>query len=90
MVLSMGSHKIVLLQAGYGTVNPDPLWHPQGLTMFDTCPKGLNSDADILPKAPHTLSNLLSAAAGTCGDLCQVHMPVESILSHLQEKLHTW
>jgi hypothetical protein len=40
--------------------------------MFDTCPIGLGSDTDILPKATHSLANLLSAAAGTCRSLCQV------------------
>ena len=75
-----------LPQAGYGMVNPDPLWHPQGLTMFDTCPRGLHADTDILPKAAHTLGNLLSAAAGTCGGLCQVRLPMQSAaIPHAQQ-----
>ena len=58
-----------------GLTSPDPLWHPQGLTMFDPSPPGPQCDDDILPKAAHTLGNLLSAAAGTCRGLCQVNTP---------------
>ena len=55
-----------------GLTSPDPLWHPYGLTMFDPSPPGPQTDDDILPKAAHSLGNLLSAAAGTCCGLCQV------------------
>lgn len=60
------------MQAGYGMTNPDPLWHPRNLSMFDPCPAGPQPDDDILPKAANTLGNLLSAAAGTCHGLCKV------------------
>jgi len=62
----------VWMQAGYGTTNPDPLWHPRNMTMFDPSQAGPQPDDDILPKAAHTLGNLLSSAAGTCRGLCQV------------------
>jgi hypothetical protein len=61
-----------IVQAGLGVTNPDPHWHPRNLSMFDPCPPGPHPDDDILPKAAHTLGNLLAAAAGTCQDLCKV------------------
>lgn len=51
--------------------NPDPLYHPRNLTMFDPSPPGPHPDDDILPKAAHTLGNLLAAAAGICHGICK-------------------
>ena len=61
-----------LVQAGFGMTNPDPLYHPRNLTMFDPSPPGPQPDDDILRKAAHTLGNLLAAAAGICHGLCKV------------------
>ena len=61
------------VQAGFGMTNPDPLYHPRNLTMFDPSPPGPQPDDDILPKAAHTLGNLLATAAGICHGLCKVH-----------------
>ena len=61
-------------QEDVGLTSPDPLWHPHGLSMFDPSPPGPQCDDDILPKAAHTLGNLLSAAAGTCRGLCQARL----------------
>ena len=52
--------------------NPDPLYHPRNLTMFDPSPPGPQPDDDILPKAAHTLGNMLAAAAGICHGICKV------------------
>jgi hypothetical protein len=62
--------------------NPDPLWHPRNLSMFDPSPPGPHCDDDILPKAAYTLGNLLAAAAGICHDLCKVPIYI-SISCHV-------
>ena len=61
-----------LWKHGFGITDLDPLWHPQGLTMFDPSPPPLNPDDFIVQKAAHVLGNLLRAAAGTCVGLCEV------------------
>ena len=40
--------------------------------MFDPSPPGPQPDDDILPKAAHTLGNMLAAAAGICHGICKV------------------
>lgn len=70
------------VQAGFGMTNPDPLYHPRNLTMFDPSPSGPQPDDDILPKAAHTLGNMLAAAAGICHGICKVGLM--SKLSALQ------
>ena len=53
--------------------------------MFDPSPPGPHPDDDILPKAAHTLGNLLAAAAGICHGICKarsdhaVHLPPSHI-----------
>ncbi|BDA47330.1 hypothetical protein COCOBI_10-1760 [Coccomyxa sp. Obi] len=74
-----------LWDAGYGMTNPDPLWHPRNLTMFDPSPPGPQPDDDILPKAAHTLGNLLSAAAGTCHGLCKLEVN-HTVALHLRSR----
>ena len=63
-------------RADLAMTNPDPLWHPDGLSAF-----GLGSHHPLLPEpevwgVPSTLArglgNLLAGAAGACGRLCQV------------------
>ena len=61
---------------------PDPLWHPDGLSAFDASSALLPDPIDgsrlagrgVPVKVSRALGNLLSAAAGTCGRLCQVHV----------------
>ncbi|EIE25857.1 hypothetical protein COCSUDRAFT_46409 [Coccomyxa subellipsoidea C-169] len=74
-----------LWEAGYGMTNPDPLWHPRNLSMFDPCPAGPHPDDDILPKAAHTLGNLLSAAARTCHGLCKLEVE-HTVALHLRSR----
>ena len=66
-------------RADLAMTHPDPLWHPDGVTMFDpTLRISSLPDADLRardgvpPKLSRALGNLLSAAAGTCDALCQV------------------
>lgn len=54
--------------------SPDPLWHPDGLTMFDATspmlPDPINKRS-IPTKVSRHLGNLMSAALGSCRGLCQ-------------------
>ena len=52
--------------------DPDPLWHPEGLTMFDPVPHPYDADEHTLPRAAHVLGNLLRHSAGACSGLCKV------------------
>ena len=61
-----------LWEHGFAHTTPDPLWHPQKMSMFDPSPPGLNPDDYIIWKATHVLGNMLQKAAGVCSGLCQV------------------
>ena len=61
------------LQMGYGMTTPDPLWHPQGLSMFDVGGIAQGDRDDIIDKVAIPFGNLLEAAAGYCQhDPCKV------------------
>ncbi len=66
-------------RADLAMTNPDPLWHPDGLTAFDPTPHGPTlpdahgkGSGGVPTRLSRALGNLLSAAAGTCNALCQV------------------
>ena len=59
-------------QMGVGLTDPDPLWHPEGLTFFDPVPSPFLTHENIMEKAAYILGNLLRTAAGMCLDICQV------------------
>ncbi len=61
--------------ADIAATSPDPLWHPDGLTLFDASSVMLPdpTNARSIPvKVSRHLGNLLSAAVGSCRGLCQV------------------
>ena len=61
---------------------PDPLWHPQGLFMFDVGEEAQADHEDITPRVARIMGNLLEAAAGDCTQrLCKVRRS--------QAKMHT-
>ena len=68
--------------ADMAPTSPDPLWHPDAMSAFDASSPLLPDPVDgsaragkgIPVKLSHALGNLLSAAAGTCNALCQVHL----------------
>ncbi|CAK0783338.1 hypothetical protein CVIRNUC_006537 [Coccomyxa viridis] len=74
-----------LWEAGIGMTNPDPLYHPRNLTMFDPSPPGPQPDDDILPKAAHTLGNMLAAAAGICHGICKLEAE-HTVSLHLRSR----
>jgi hypothetical protein len=54
--------------------DPDPLWHPRGLSMFDVGRLSQMDDQEVVPRVAKVLGNHLMAAAGGCHKgLCQVH-----------------
>ena len=61
--------------ANIAPTSPDPLWHPDGLTLFDASspllPDPISKKAIPIKVSRH-LGNLLSAAVGSCKGLCQV------------------
>lgn len=69
---SSGDAVLHVLQLGIGITDPNPLWHPQGLTAFDPTPAPFLTHDSIMNKTAFTLGRLLRAAAGICNDLCQV------------------
>ena len=69
-------------QAGVGLTDPDPLYHPEGLTMFDPVPSPYSPDDYIVQKAAHTLGNFLRSAAGLCTGLCQVNTHICTLYKH--------
>ena len=61
-----------MLQFGIAMTDPDPLYHPERMTMFDPVPAPYNPDEHILPKASYFLGNLLRQSASTCTGICKV------------------
>lgn len=74
MLICYRAPNMVAVQAGYGMTDPGPLWHPDGLTRFDPSPRKLIFDhtSYVLPRSAFTVGNYLAAAAGICGETCQV------------------
>ena len=70
--------------ADVAMTTPDPLWHPDGLSAFDASSPLLPDPIDgsrhagrgVPVKVSRALGNALAAAAGACGRLCRVCMPV--------------
>jgi hypothetical protein len=62
-----------VLQSGYFMTDPDPLWHPRGLAMFDVGQISQYDGMEIAPRVARLLGVHLLAAAGDCSDgLCKV------------------
>jgi hypothetical protein len=62
-----------VVQAGYGMTDPDPLWHPRGLSMFDVGRLSQMDNQEVVPRVAKVLGNHLMAAAGGCRTgLCKV------------------
>lgn len=59
-------------QMGIAMTDPDPLYHPERLTMFDPMASPYNPDEHILSKSAHFLGNLLRQAAAVCTGICTV------------------
>lgn len=74
MAKAGGIHKHIwcLVQSGIGITDPDPTWHPEGLTHFDPTPAPFLTHENVMEKLSHTLGSLLRAATGMCTDICQV------------------
>ena len=64
-----------MMQMGFAMTDPDPLYHPMRLTMFDPMQEPYNSDEHIVPKAAHFLGNLMRQAASVCTGICKVKPP---------------
>lgn len=52
--------------------DPDPLYHPEGKTMFDPVLEPYNPDEHILNKGAHITGNLLRSSLGLCKGVCEV------------------
>ena len=66
--------------------DPDPLYHPEKLTMFDPIAAPYNADEHIIPKAAHFLGNLLRHSTDSCTGVCKVRLLLlreEFITSHI-------
>ena len=51
----------------------DPLWHPDGQSMFDVGAIAQGDKDDILPRIAAVMGNLVQAAVGECQEgLCKV------------------
>lgn len=56
--------------------DPDPLWHPRGLAMFDVGQISQYDNMEIAPRVGKLMGVHLLAAAGKCADgQCQVPAP---------------
>lgn len=62
-----------VLQLGYAMTDPDPLYHPEGMAIFDPIPAPYGVDEHILHKASRFLGNLLRLSTGFCSGLCEVN-----------------
>lgn len=73
--------------ADIAAASPDPLWHPDGLTLFDASsvmlPDPINARS-IPVKVSRHLGNLMSAAAGSCQGLCQVWLLPRIVLVYCE------
>ena len=69
---------ICLWKFGFAPTSPDPLWHPDGLSLFDASstqlsdPISAGPDQSIPIKVSRHLGNLLASLGGICNALCQV------------------
>jgi len=55
---------------------PDPVWHPEGLHMFDVGREAQEDRDEIVSRVARPMGNLLQAAAGFCKiGLCKVRIP---------------
>ena len=64
-----------LWKFGVAPTSPDPLWHPDGLSLFDASSALLPdpiSKKSIPVKVSRYLGNVLASVAGFCNALCQV------------------
>ena len=64
-----------LWKFGIAPTSPDPLWHPDGLSLFDASSSLLPdpaSKSSIPIKVSRYLGNVLASVAGFCNTLCQV------------------
>ena len=62
---------------GIAPTSPDPLWHPDGLSMFDASSSLLPdpiSSKSIPIKVSRYLGNVLGSVAGFCNALCKVSL----------------
>lgn len=66
------------MQAGVAVTDPDPLYHAEGLTMFDPTPEPYDPESHTLIKAARFLGNLMRSSQGLCTDLCKVSQPNRS------------
>lgn len=63
-----------LWKFGFAPTSPDPLWHPDGLSLFDASSALLPdpvSKRSISIKVSRYLGNLLASLAGFCNALCK-------------------
>jgi len=66
-----------LWKFGVAPTSPDPLWHPDGLSLFDASSALLPdpiSKKSIPIKVSRYLGNVLASVAGFCNALCQVSL----------------
>ncbi len=64
-----------LWKFGIAPTSPDPLWHPDGLSIFDASSSLLPdpaSKSSIPIKVSRYLGNVLASIAGFCNALCKV------------------
>lgn len=57
-----------------GITDPDPLYHPDGLTMFDPHPAISDYNDPIPPGLARVTGNLLRAIMGNCDAFCEVRL----------------
>lgn len=64
---------VAAAQAGIGLTDPNPLYHPDRLTMFDPSPPPTLDKSEIPSKVLRVVENLLRALGDVCDSLCQVY-----------------
>ncbi|KAK9807756.1 hypothetical protein WJX72_008195 [[Myrmecia] bisecta] len=65
---------VCLWEAGYAITDPDPLYHPEGLPMFDPARPNVLHDEDFRGKIDRLVKHLLQAAIGSCKGLCKLEV----------------
>lgn len=74
---------VCLWKFGIAPTSPAPLWHPDGLSLFDASSALLPdpiSQQSIPIKVSRYAGNLLASIAGFCNALCKVRRSPESFL----------
>ena len=77
---------ICLWKFGIAPTSPDPLWHPDGLSLFDASsallpdPISAGPDQSIPIKVSRHMGNLLASLGGICNALCQVRYSSSEII----------